>query len=390
MPRRWSRATATARRRPRPRAARLYLAAAGRRPAPGVARRRQHLGQDRAARPARRAGRGAVRQGQRLGHGGDRAGRACPPCASRRCANCAEREALSDEEMVRVQRANLLDPGAPNPSVETLLHAFLPHKFIDHTHCDGGAEPRRPARCRRALRRALRAADGARALHHAGLPARQEGGGSLRGRPAVEGLVLLKHGVFTFGDTAREAYERMIAVVTLGRGAARARPQERCSPPRALPRAIAARPRSRRSCAAPARSPIRPAPGSTSASCSISAAARRCSNFVNGAELARYGRAGVATPDHTIRTKNYPLIVPAPEAGRLDGFAAAAREAVERFAAEYHAYFARHNAARRRRSASSTRCRGSSWCRGSACSGSGAAPRTPRSPPISPNPGSRP
>ena len=45
-----------------------------------------------------------------------------------------EHDALSDEDMVRIQRANLLDPGAPNPSVETLLHAFLPHKFIDHTH----------------------------------------------------------------------------------------------------------------------------------------------------------------------------------------------------------------------------------------------------------------
>src|SRR5919107_2062001 len=44
------------------------------------------------------------------------------------------RDALSDEDMVRVQRANLLDPSAPNPSVETLLHAFLPHKFVDHTH----------------------------------------------------------------------------------------------------------------------------------------------------------------------------------------------------------------------------------------------------------------
>ena len=41
---------------------------------------------------------------------------------------------LSDEDMVNVQRANLLDSSAPNPSVETLLHAFLPHKFVDHTH----------------------------------------------------------------------------------------------------------------------------------------------------------------------------------------------------------------------------------------------------------------
>src|SRR6185503_19504944 len=66
--------------------------------------------------------------------------------------------------------------------------------------------------------------------------------------------------------------------------------------------------------------------------------------FVDGAELARYATAGVATPDHTIRTKNYPLIVPSPEAGDLAGFAAKARQAVERFVAEYHAYFGRHNA----------------------------------------------
>src|SRR6476659_497730 len=44
------------------------------------------------------------------------------------------RDTLSDEEMVRLQRANLIDPAAPNPSVETLLHAFLPHAFVDHTH----------------------------------------------------------------------------------------------------------------------------------------------------------------------------------------------------------------------------------------------------------------
>ena len=41
---------------------------------------------------------------------------------------------LSDEDMVNYQRTNLLDSSAPNPSVETLLHAFLPHKFVDHTH----------------------------------------------------------------------------------------------------------------------------------------------------------------------------------------------------------------------------------------------------------------
>ena len=51
-------------------------------------------------------------------------------------------EALSDEEMVNQLRTHLFDASAPNPSVETLLHAFLPHAFIDHTHDDLGLTPR--------------------------------------------------------------------------------------------------------------------------------------------------------------------------------------------------------------------------------------------------------
>ena len=44
------------------------------------------------------------------------------------------RKKLSDGEMARAQRAFLIDPQAPSPSVEMLLHAFMPAKFIDHTH----------------------------------------------------------------------------------------------------------------------------------------------------------------------------------------------------------------------------------------------------------------
>ena len=92
------------------------------------------------------------------------------------------RETLSDEEMVRVQRANLIDPGAPNPSVETLLHAFLPHKYVDHTHSTAvlslADQPDAAERCADLYGQA----DGARALHHAGLSAGQGGGRNLRGR----------------------------------------------------------------------------------------------------------------------------------------------------------------------------------------------------------------
>jgi NAD(P)-dependent dehydrogenase (short-subunit alcohol dehydrogenase family) len=67
-------------------------------------------------------------------------------------------------------------------------------------------------------------------------------------------------------------------------------------------------------------------------------------NFVNGAEVARYSQAGVVTPDHTIRTKNWPMIVPPPAAGGLDAFAAGVRAAVAQFVAKYRAYFETNNA----------------------------------------------
>jgi NAD(P)-dependent dehydrogenase (short-subunit alcohol dehydrogenase family) len=67
-------------------------------------------------------------------------------------------------------------------------------------------------------------------------------------------------------------------------------------------------------------------------------------NFVKGSELARYSQAGVVTPDHTIRTKNWPLIVPAPEAGKPKDFKLAVRDAATAFVKRYIDYFARNNA----------------------------------------------
>ncbi|HTZ35866.1 MAG TPA: bifunctional aldolase/short-chain dehydrogenase [Stellaceae bacterium] len=254
-----------------------------------------------------------------------------------------QRAALGDDEMVRVLRANLIDPAAPNPSVETLLHAFLPHGFVDHTHatallslCD---QPDGAERCAELYAGRL----GIVPYVRPGLGLAQRAADVFEADPSVEGLVLLQHGLFTFGATAREAYERMIAAVT--------RAEERLRRGRKAVFAAAALP------AAPAR-PAEIAPILRGA-CAIRDAAgpdvaRRfvlafrggppVLDFVNGAEIERYGRAGVATPDHAIRTKPQPLIVPPPEAGRLDAFAAAVEAAVARFAADYRAYAARHGA----------------------------------------------
>src|ERR1700733_10985478 len=124
------------------------------------------------------------------------------------------REELSDEDMVRLQRANLIDPAAPNPSVEALLHAFIPHKFIDHTHSTAVLaltdQPDGEALCREVF--------GARVGY---VPYVMPGFGLAKAAaqvfdadPSVEGLILVKHGIFSFGADARQSYERMIALVT--------------------------------------------------------------------------------------------------------------------------------------------------------------------------------
>ena len=126
-----------------------------------------------------------------------------------------KRTALADEEMVRIQRANLLDPGAPNPSVETLLHAFLPHRYVDHTHSTAvlslSDQPDGTARCADLYGRRL----GLVPYIMPGFLLAKKAVEVFEADPAVEGLVLLKHGIFTFGDTAQEAYERMIDAVSL-------------------------------------------------------------------------------------------------------------------------------------------------------------------------------
>src|SRR5260370_20608074 len=115
------------------------------------------------------------------------------------------REALSDDEMVRVQRANLLDPGAPSPSVETLLHAFLPHKYVDHTHSTAvlslADQPDAAERCADLYGRRM----GLVPYVMPGFLLAKKAAEVFETDPAVEGLVLLKHGIFTFGETAHAA-----------------------------------------------------------------------------------------------------------------------------------------------------------------------------------------
>jgi rhamnose utilization protein RhaD (predicted bifunctional aldolase and dehydrogenase)/NAD(P)-dependent dehydrogenase (short-subunit alcohol dehydrogenase family) len=251
-------------------------------------------------------------------------------------------DALSDEAMVNVQRLNLLEASAPNPSVETLLHAFLPHKFVDHTHAAAVlALVDQPAG--EALAREVY--DGRMGI----VPYIAPGFGLAKAaaevfeqNPKVEGLILHKHGIFTFGETAREAYERMIEMVSLAEARLRqGRPivfRSGASATKIAPAAAIA-PTLRGACALPG-DKVRAEPMRFVVTFRTGPEVLA---YVNGAELSDYSQRGVVTPDHIIRTKNMPLVLSLPEAGKLADFAEAVRKAVNDFVARYDKYFAREN-----------------------------------------------
>ncbi len=183
-------------------------------------------------------------------------------------------EKLSDEDMVNYQRVNLLDSAAPNPSVETLLHAFLPHKFVDHTHStavlaltdqpDGEAIARDTFGTRMAYV----------PYTIPGFALAKSVAEIYAANPKVEGLILLRHGIFTFAEGAREAYELMIEMVTLAEERLKRGKKTSGS---GEPAARGSHPsqKSRRCCAARARSSTTATRVSPSARSSASAATRR-------------------------------------------------------------------------------------------------------------------
>jgi rhamnose utilization protein RhaD (predicted bifunctional aldolase and dehydrogenase)/NAD(P)-dependent dehydrogenase (short-subunit alcohol dehydrogenase family) len=254
--------------------------------------------------------------------------------------------ALSDEEMVAAQRRNLIDPAAPNPSVEALLHAFLPHAFVDHTHAVAllalADQPDAAEICRQVYGERVAlvpyvmpgfdlALAAAAAYEQAEERARATG-------VELEGMVLLKHGLFSFGATAKQSYERMIALV----GQAEKRLAQASS--------VAA------SSLPPAVTP--PAGGAAALLPVLRGALARAAqaegaplrwllalrdtpltrSVVDDPRLADWARRGVATPDHVIRTKAFPLVLPA------DPFPSAIEEALARYIADYKAYFERQSA----------------------------------------------
>jgi rhamnose utilization protein RhaD (predicted bifunctional aldolase and dehydrogenase)/NAD(P)-dependent dehydrogenase (short-subunit alcohol dehydrogenase family) len=235
----------------------------------------------------------------------------------------AELPALGDPEMVEQLAIHTLRAGAPPASVEALLHAILPRRFVDHTHADAVVTvtdtPDGDERVREIYGDAVVVIPYVMPgfqLARAVFERISSGGGGTALPDSVLGMVLLKHGIFSFGDDARESYERMIHLVGLAEDHLRARHAWVLDP--AAGRAGEA---PSPAAAAAAAGPLSPGEAAAVASLrnELSAAAgrplvltsrrdARALRFVGRPDLAALALQGPITPDHVLRTRPLPLI----------------------------------------------------------------------------------
>ena len=237
---------------------------------------------------------------------------------------------LSDPQMVNELVTHLTRASAPVPSVEAILHAILPYKYVDHTHADAVVTISNSVDGEQRIREVY----GNRVV---AIPYVMPGFDLARlcaerfaadSGPDTIGMVLLNHGIFSFGANAKESYERMIYLVGLAeeylqrKGAWDVREEPVASLASVTTGDLA---RLRRDVSEAAGCPM----------ILSRHADQNCRNFAGRADLATVARQGPATPDHVIRTKRLPMV------GRD----------VNAYVEEYKAYFAEHEPAAKERKA---------------------------------------
>jgi rhamnose utilization protein RhaD (predicted bifunctional aldolase and dehydrogenase)/NAD(P)-dependent dehydrogenase (short-subunit alcohol dehydrogenase family) len=224
----------------------------------------------------------------------------------------ANLDSLSDPQMMNELATQVTRAGAPAPSVETILHAILPHKFVDHTHAD-------------AVLAVTNTADGLRYVREIygddvviipyvmpGFDLAKSCARELaaRAHPGTVGMVLMNHGIFSFGESARQSYERMIALVTRAEAFLEQRAAVRAREHASGLNEDIGRPdeesASVREAIASLRAEVSQAAGAPMIM--MTHAAPEYSAFARRDDLSHIAQQGPATPDHVIRTKRIPMI----------------------------------------------------------------------------------
>ncbi|MEM6279841.1 MAG: bifunctional aldolase/short-chain dehydrogenase [Verrucomicrobiota bacterium] len=237
----------------------------------------------------------------------------------------AELDRLSDPEMVKQQRAAMLEPNAPNPSIEAILHAVIPQKFVDHTHANAVVALTNHKNGREAVTEVY--GDRVVVIPYV-MPGFDLAKAVAKALAKVdpfqlEGLILMNHGIFTMHDNAKTSYELMIQLVT----EAEIYLSGKLGKTFSFPKAKAKEDLLGLSQIRSEVSKLRGVPVIASLDQSPEAV-----GFASRKDVARIATRGPLTPDHTIRTKRVPAVI-----GKDS------EKALEKYAADYAKYFEKYN-----------------------------------------------
>ena len=121
---------------------------------------------------------------------------------------------MSNDDMENQLLSNKIKAASPDPSVEALLHAFLPHKFVDHTHADAILILSNHAEGLALVRKVLGKKVGVLPYMTSGFPLAKAVGEMVHESPELEAVVVAYHGIFTFGESAEASYNRLLQFVS--------------------------------------------------------------------------------------------------------------------------------------------------------------------------------
>jgi rhamnose utilization protein RhaD (predicted bifunctional aldolase and dehydrogenase)/NAD(P)-dependent dehydrogenase (short-subunit alcohol dehydrogenase family) len=255
-------------------------------------------------------------------------------------------EDLSDTAMADEFRAHLFNPRTATPSIETLAHAFLPHKFIDHTHADAVLALTNQAEAAMRVREALGEAVIIVDYVKPGFKLAKAAAAAYEAQPASKGMVWMRHGLVTWGATARESYEATIELVSRAEQylAQRAtRPlivRVSTLPSLAEKRLVAVAPLVRGLLAEPSGDADRPYRRVILQPLTD----QKTLNFVDSDRGKRVALSPPLTSDHLIRTKALPVWIDSPAYEDTLRLRQQLTTALEEYAAAYKAYVARNSA----------------------------------------------
>ena len=239
---------------------------------------------------------------------------------------------LSDEDMVAYQKRNLIDIKSPNPSVETFLHAFLPFKFVDHTHSDAIMDITNRSNGRDLCKKIFGPMVSIVPYVMPGFGLAQKINEVYKKNPNINCLILLNHGIFTFDNDAKKSYDLMIKYVSIAERTVKKLKRKKIKQIKKFntqfkPHEIA---------------PI--LRGLLSENKDQKFILNYRSNktldyFINGKEVKRYSGAGTATPDHVIRVKPFPLVITTKKNSTIEDFKKLAKKSFKDYRKKYVKYF---------------------------------------------------